>query len=101
MVIECRVEELNPEVVGVVHSREAEREAAARAGFGGQAFFVYGVDVEWGIGQDEVELTGALVQIFLVGDGFPDVAFQSMDGQVHAAELDGVADFFLAVNGEF
>ena len=52
------VEELDPEVVGVVGARQAEGEAAAGADHVLEPLLVHRVDVEGRIGEDEVELAG-------------------------------------------
>src|SRR3546814_11667440 len=57
--IERGVEQLDPQVVGVVAARQAEREAAALAHHDLEPFLVQLVDVERRIGQHEVELAGA------------------------------------------
>ncbi len=95
------MEELNPEVVGIVGARQAEGEAATGAEVGGEAFLVHGVDVERRIGEHEVEPARGVVRVFVVGDGFADVAFEAVDGEVHPAEPCGLADFLVAVDGEF
>ena len=66
--IQRGVEELNPEVVRVVGARQAEGVAVARADLGGEAFLVHGIDVERRIGENEVELSCALVEVFVVTD---------------------------------
>ena len=50
--IECGVEELNPEVIGVVGARQAEGEAAARSDHVLQPLLVHSVDVERRVGED-------------------------------------------------
>ena len=56
--IQRGVEELNPEVIGVVGARQAEGEAATRSDHVFQPFLVHGVDVERRVGEDEVEAAG-------------------------------------------
>src|SRR5439155_20483608 len=53
------------------------------------------------IGQDKVETAGGVVRIVVVGDGFANVPFKSVDGQIHSAQPHRLANFFVAVNGEF
>ena len=95
------VEKLNPEIVSVVGARQAEGIAAVLAYGVFEPVFVDGVDVERRIGEDEVEVAGAVVLVFVVRVGLADVAFESVDGEVHARQSHGGADPFLTVNGEF
>jgi hypothetical protein len=41
-----------------------------------------------------------LVEVLVVGDGLSDVAFEAMHGEVHATEVDGGGDLFLAGYGQ-
>ena len=38
------------------------------------------------------------MQVVVVADAFPDVAFEAVDGEVHATQLDGVRDLLLSVD---
>ena len=102
--IQRGVEKLNPEVIGVVGARQAEGEAAARADGVFQPLLVHGVDVERRIGEDEVEPAGGVVRVVVVAvdvAAVADVAFQPVDGEVHAAEAAGFVGLLDAVDGEF
>ena len=102
--IQRGVEELNPEVVGVVGARQAEGEAAARADGVLQPLLVHGVDVERRIGEDEVEAAGGVVRVVVVAvdvAAVADVAFEAVDGEVQAAEAAGFVGLLDAVDGEF
>ena len=100
-VVQRGVEKLNPEIVRIVRARETEGIAAIFADGIFEAIFVYGVHIERWIGEDEVEATGALVQVLVVRVGLADIAFEAVHGEVHAAKSNGGADFFLTVDGEF
>jgi hypothetical protein len=98
------VEELNPEVVGVVGAREAEGEASAGADHVLQPFLVHGVDVEGRVGEDEVEASGGFVGVVVVAvhlAAVADVAFEAVDGEVHAAQAAGFVGLLDAVDGQF
>ena len=100
-VVQRRVEELNPEIVRVVGPREAEGIATILADRIFETVFVDCVHVERRIGEDEVEAAGAVVLVFVVGVRLADIAFESVDGEVHPAKSNGRADFLLTVDGEF
>ena len=101
--VQRRVEELNPEVVGVVGARQAEGEAAARADHVLEPLLVHRVDVERRIGEDEVELAGGVVRVVVVAvdvAAVADVAFQAVHGEVQAAEAAGFVGLLDAADGE-
>lgn len=64
--VQRRVEELNPQIVGVVGARQAEGEAATGANHVFQPFLVHRIDVERRIGEDEVKLAGGVVRVVVV-----------------------------------
>jgi hypothetical protein len=102
--VERRVEELNPQVVGVVGARQAEGEAAAGADHVLEPFLVHRIDVEGRIGEDEVELPGGGVRVVVVAVDVAavfDIAFQPMHGEVEAAQAAGFVGLFDAADGEF
>ena len=100
-VVQGGVEELNPEIVRVVRPRETKRIAAVFADRIFEAVFVNGVHIERRIGEDEVEVTGAVVLVFIVRVCLADIAFESVDGEVHAGQRYGGANLLLTVDGEF
>ena len=97
-VVECRVEQLYPDVVAVVGARHAEGETGFIIF---QAVFLDGIYIEGWIGHDKIELAGAVVDVLVVGVAFADVALQAMHGEVHFGEAHGVAGFFLAIYRQF
>ena len=79
-----------------------EREASAGANRVFQAFLVHSVDVEWRIGENEVELAGRFVRVVVVAVDVPavtDFAFQSVNCEVHPAQASGFISLLDAVNG--
>ena len=102
--IERGVEQLNPEVIGVVGARQAEGEAASRSDHVFQSFLVHGVDVERRVGEDEVEAARGVVRVVVVAVDVAavfDFAFEAVDGEIQAAEAAGFIGFLDAVDGEF
>jgi hypothetical protein len=99
--VERRVEELDPEIIAVVRARQAEGIAAVLADRVFEAIFIDGVNVKRRIGEDEVEVAGAVMLVFVIRVRLADVAFESVDGEVHARERNGGAHPFLPVKGEF
>ena len=98
------MEELNPEVIGVVGARQAEGEAAARSDHVAQPLLVHGVDVERRVGEDEVEAASGVVRVVVVAVDVAavfDFAFEAVDGEVQAAEASGFVGLLDAVDGEF
>lgn len=128
LLIQHGVEELNPQVIefgftetpavrlgqfgfrararcsGVVVTRQAEGEAAARTGHVFQPFLVHGVDVERRVGEDEIELASGLVRVVVVAVDLAaeaNVAFKAMHGEVQAAKAAGFVGFLVAVDAQF
>jgi len=66
-----------------------------------QPLLVDRVDVEWRIGQDEVEAAGTFVRIVVVAVGFAHVAFQPVHCEIHSRERDRRSDFLVAVDRQF
>ncbi len=102
--IERRIEELNPEVVGVVGAWQTEGKAATHSDHVLEPLFVDSVDVEGGIGQHEVELTCGRVWIVVVTidiAAVADVAFEAVYGKVETGEAAGLVGLLDATDGEF
>ena len=102
-IFQRRIEELNPEVIGVVGARQAEGEAASRSDHVFQPLLVHGVDVERRVGEDEVEAAGGVVRVVVVAVDVAavfDFAFEAVDGEVQAAEASGFVGFLDAVDGQ-
>ena len=95
-VSEGAVEELNPEVVGVVGAGQAEGKARVVL----EPVLVHPVHVEGRIGHDEIELAGGAVQVFVVGVALADVAGQTVHGEVHLAQAHGLGHLLLAVDAQ-
>ena len=64
------MEELNPQIIGVVGAGQAER----KTGVVLDAVLVHARHVERRIGHHEVELAQHLVRVFVIGVGLADVA---------------------------
>jgi hypothetical protein len=102
--VQGRVEELNPQVVGLVGARQAEGEAAAGAHHVLEPLLVDRVDVEGRIGEDEIELAGGSVRVVVIAvdvAAMANVAFQSVHGEVEAAQAAGFVGLFDAADGQF
>ncbi len=102
--VQRRVEELNPQVVGVVGARQAEGEAAAGADHILEPFLVHRIDVERRIGEDKVELAGGGVRVVVVAvdvAAVADVAFQPVHGEVEVAQAASFVGLLDAADGEF
>src|ERR1700745_540816 len=95
------IEELYPKVSRVVRSWQTKRESPVLSDVASQALFINRVYVKWWICQDEVELSSALMQVFVVGIGFADVSLQSVDGKIHPAKFPRFACLLLTVDGNF
>ncbi len=83
--VQSAVEDLDPEVIGVVHSGQAEGEAGILL----KPLFVHPVHIKGRIGHDEVKFAaggGAVVQVFVVCIPLADVAAQAVHGQVHLGQ---------------
>ena len=94
--IECAEEQLNPKIVGVVCAGHTERESWVIL----NAFSVHPIHIERRIRHHEVELVQASMRIFVVAVRLPDIAFQSMHGEVHLAEPNCLGDLFRSVNAD-
>lgn len=94
--VEGAVENLDPEVVGVVGAGQPEGETGVVL----EAVFVHVVDVEGGIGHHEVEPAQAAVQVLVVGVALDYLALQAVDGQVHPGQADGPGGLLLAVEAD-
>ena len=102
--IERGMEELNPEVIGVVGARQAEGEAATRPDHVFQPLLVHGVDVERRVGENEVKGAGGFVRVVVITvylSAVSNVAFQTMHREIHPAEASCFVGLFNAVNGKF
>src|SRR5262249_29149995 len=73
-------------------------QAEAVAGIVLQPLLVHLVYVEWWICHAKVELARTFVDVLVVGHALPDVASESVDGEVHLAKPDGLSNFLLAVD---
>ena len=97
--VQIAVEEADPDIVAVGHlaalvgPRQAERQAGIRFHLPG----INLVHVEGRIGHHGVRLAQQMVRIFVVGDGFLDVAFQPVDSQIHLGQADGGGVLFQPV----
>ena len=78
--VERRIEKLNPEIIPVVRAWQAEGIAAVLADGVFEPILVHRVDIERRIGEDEVEVTGAIVFVVVVRVGLADVALKTVDG---------------------
>ncbi len=92
------MEELYPDVVAVVGARHTVGEAGLVIL---QALFLDRIDIEGGIGHDEVELPGAFVDVVVVGVAFADIPLQAVDGEIHLRQPHGVSGLLLPEAGEF
>ncbi len=100
--VQVAVEIRNPEVVAV-----RDLALLVHAGEGiGQARVVLHllridfINVEGWIGHHEIALAGELVRVFVVGDGFLDVAFETVHGEVHIGESDRRRVLLHAIEGD-
>ena len=93
-VVECGVEDLDPEVVAVVGFRKSEWETRIVL----ELDLIDLVDIERRVGHDEVELADRVVRIFVVSVAFPDITAESVDSEIHLSETDGVAGFLLTID---
>lgn len=94
--VQRRVEELYPEIVGVVRPGQPEWIAPALAHGVLDSLLVYGVDVERWIGEHKVEAARGAVGIVVVAvhvAAVPYVALEPVHGQIHAAETPGFFGF--------
>ena len=82
--VERRRKDLDPQVVAVIYRRDAVRVALVVL----EPVLVDGVDIEWRIGDHEVEAAHRVVLIFVVRVGLDDLATEAVDGQVHLGEAD-------------
>jgi len=97
VVVQGAVENLYPEVIGVINLGQAEKEA--RIVF--EAVFVYPINIERRICENEIELAGAIMQVFIIGISLSDVPASSMDGKVHLFEADSFKHPLLPINADF
>ena len=88
--IKCAEEQLDPKIVGVVHAGHTERESWVIS----KPFLVHAIHIERRIRHHEVELVQAPMRIFVVAVRLPDIAFQSVDSEVHLAEPNCLGDLF-------
>ena len=85
--VERGIEKLNPEIVALsVRGDRRDSGGSCRRIF--EPILIDGVDVERRIREDEVEVSGAVVLVFVVGVRLADIAFEAVDREVHARERD-------------
>jgi hypothetical protein len=101
-------EALNPEILSVLDAAFAlfvavllalgdghARQSKGKARVAGSLARVDFIDIEGRIGQDLIALVQLIARIVVVGDVLLDVAFETVDGQIHLGKIDG--GFFLLV----
>ena len=98
---QCRIKELNPQIIGVVVFGQAKREAPPGTEHIFEPIFVDGIHVEGRVGQHEIKRASGLVGVVVVAIGVAAVlylALEPVDGEVHAAEPPSLFGFFDAIN---
>ena len=96
------MEEGNPEIIGVgdllllVHTRQPEGQPPVVL----HLFGIHHIHVERRIGHDEIALAPDGMDILVEGVRFPDVSFQTVDGEVHLGQPDGCGGLLLAVESD-
>ena len=94
--VERGEEQLNPEIVGVIHTGYPEGESRVCP----EAFPVYARNIERRIRHHEVKLTATLMRVFVVTICLLNIAFESMHGEVHLAQADSLCHLFNAVDAD-
>src|ERR1035437_4311702 len=99
--VQRREEELDPEVVRIVVTRESKGEAPPGTDCGCKPFLVDRINVERRIGEHEVELPRGLVWVVVIAidlTSVTDVALKAMHREVHPTEPSRLVSLFYAVN---
>ena len=94
---------MNPEVVGVIGSRQTEGKATARTNRIFQPLLVNSINIERRISKDEVEVPGSRVRVVIIAVNVATVlyfTFEAMNSKVQTAKTAGFVGFFDTVDGK-